>query len=55
MGECFLTDDIDDVQHSIPMLEQDRQRTPILILTAGTVGLIKTKRVYRVLFDTGLT
>ena len=53
--ECFLTDDTNDVQYKIPMPKQDRQQTPISVLTADTVGAIQTKRIYRVLFNTGST
>ena len=53
--ECFFTDDIKDVQYNVPVPKQDRQRTPISILTTHTVELVKTKQVYRVLFDTEST
>ena len=53
--ECFLTDDVNDVQYRIPMPKLDRQKTPISILTATTKRVVNSKRMYRVLFDTGST
>ena len=53
--DAYHADDINDMYYGVPMpkCKKPRRETPATIMLCNTIGAIKSRRILKVLFDTG--